>query len=251
MTELIFHVLSWPALGIALLIFGFAPGAILRLIVLAFPRDDPRRQELLGELYAVPRIERPFWVAEQLEVALVEGLGQRIVWAATGRIIERWHLDSGVRRNREHPDTFWIPSEEERSAVAPGMEVKLAFDMRDGWEERMWVTVVAVKGRKLIGKLDSIPVGIPRLLAGDEIKFKREHIIDILHAPESQADACSGMGTPDDPDPLLAHGACNSHGTYHEVAADGYFQPLEPPESQPASSQWPHVQAGDAERRRP
>ena len=78
MTSLILHVIGWPAFLLALLVFGFAPGALLRLIVLAFDRDDPRRQELLAELYAVSRIERPFWVAEQLEVALIEGLGNRV-----------------------------------------------------------------------------------------------------------------------------------------------------------------------------
>jgi len=79
MIALIFHVLVWPTFGIALLVFGFAPGAVLRLIVLAFNRDDPRRRELLAELYGVPRIERPFWVAEQLEIALFEGLRNRLV----------------------------------------------------------------------------------------------------------------------------------------------------------------------------
>jgi hypothetical protein len=53
-------------------------GAMLRLIVLAFHREDPRRQELLAELHAVPRWERPFWVMEQLEVALFEGIWHRI-----------------------------------------------------------------------------------------------------------------------------------------------------------------------------
>jgi hypothetical protein len=78
MDTLLFHVIAWPTLGIAVLVFGFAPGALLRLIVLAFKREDPRRRELLGELHAVPRIERPFWVAEQLEIALFEGLYSRI-----------------------------------------------------------------------------------------------------------------------------------------------------------------------------
>ena len=77
MPSLAFQIVSWPSLGVALLVFGFAPGAVLRLIVLAFPRDDPRRRELLSELYAVPRIERPFWVFEQLELALFEGLRRR------------------------------------------------------------------------------------------------------------------------------------------------------------------------------
>ncbi len=186
MTSLIFHVLSWPTIVIALLVWGFAPGALLRVIVLAFHRDDPRRHELLGELHAIPRIERPFWVVEQLEVALVEGLGQRLVWAATGRIIYRWHLGSGVRRNREHPDTFYLPPEEERQAVAPGMDVKLMFEMRNDGGERMWVTVTAVKKRKLIGRLSCLPVIIPRLMPGDKIKFKRDHIIDIWYDDDSQ-----------------------------------------------------------------
>jgi hypothetical protein len=92
MPSLDFQIISWPALGVALLVFGFAPGAVLRLIVLAYPRDDPRRRELLGELYAVPRIERPFWVIEQLEVALFEGLRGRI---AAG--IVAWRMQSPRR----------------------------------------------------------------------------------------------------------------------------------------------------------
>lgn len=78
MPSLVFQIVSWPTLLVALLVFGIAPGAVLRLIVLAFPRDDPRRRELLGEVYAVPWIERPFWVAEKLELALIEGLGGRL-----------------------------------------------------------------------------------------------------------------------------------------------------------------------------
>jgi DNA-binding transcriptional MerR regulator len=77
MDFLVSQVISWPVFVIALLVFGFAPGAVLRLVVLLFRRDDPRRRELLGELHVVPRIERPFWVIEQLEVALFEGLRGR------------------------------------------------------------------------------------------------------------------------------------------------------------------------------
>jgi hypothetical protein len=98
MSSLISQVISWPVFLVALLVFGFAPGAVLRLIVLAFPRDDPRRRELLGELYAVPRVERPFWVFQQLEIALIEGLGSRLRKAIKhsnpGR--ER-HMDTAAR----------------------------------------------------------------------------------------------------------------------------------------------------------
>jgi hypothetical protein len=103
-SELIFNVLSWPMLGIALLLFGFAPGAVLRVILLAFPPDDPRRRELLGEVHAVPRIERPFWVAEQVEVALFEGLRARI---------RRWRSRALVLRGLirlSSPSPGWLTS---------------------------------------------------------------------------------------------------------------------------------------------
>jgi DNA-binding transcriptional MerR regulator len=77
MFSLTFHTMIWPMVLIALFASGFAPGAVLRLIVLLFPKDDPRRMELLGELHAVPRLERPLWVLEQLEVGLFEGLRHR------------------------------------------------------------------------------------------------------------------------------------------------------------------------------
>ena len=64
MAELLEAVGSWPSL-LVLLVFGFAPGFCLRLIVLAYPRSDPRRAELIAELYAVPRVQRPLGVAEQ------------------------------------------------------------------------------------------------------------------------------------------------------------------------------------------
>ena len=89
MTHLALRVLAWPILAVALLMFGFAPGVVLRLIVLAFRRDDPRRRELLAELYAVPRIERPFWVAGQLEMVLFEGLRGRLTGGAAGSIPEQ------------------------------------------------------------------------------------------------------------------------------------------------------------------
>ena len=79
MVELLEVVTSWWNLLLVLLVFGFAPGFCLRLIVVVYPRSDPRRAELVAELYAVPRMERPLWVAEQLEIALFEGLAHRAV----------------------------------------------------------------------------------------------------------------------------------------------------------------------------
>jgi hypothetical protein len=112
-------VASWQTFLAALVVFGFAPRAVLRVIVRAFPKGDPRRDELLAELHIVPRLLRPLWVTEQLEVAIFEGLRDRVVWAATGRIIHRWQLDSGVELHRKYPDTFWIPSDAEKATSSP------------------------------------------------------------------------------------------------------------------------------------
>ncbi|MGH3830702.1 MAG: hypothetical protein ACRDRS_09675 [Pseudonocardiaceae bacterium] len=78
MVELLEAIASWRSAVLVPAVFGFAPGACLRLIVRAYPRDDPRRAELKAELYVLPWWERPLWVAEQLEVALFEGLPHRL-----------------------------------------------------------------------------------------------------------------------------------------------------------------------------
>lgn len=185
MGEFIDAVASWPTLLLVLLVFGFAPRLVLRVALLAFERDDPRRHELLAELHAVPRIQRPMWVAEQLEVALVEGLGGRIQWALTGRVIHRWSLGDGVERHSKHPDTFYLPSDEAKGLLRPGDDVKLMFEMkRDGGGDRMWVTIVEIGRHHFVGELNNWPVMVPKLVPGDTIKFRLRHIIDIAWREE-------------------------------------------------------------------
>lgn len=96
MDELLETVAPWQSLVLVVVVFGFAPGFCLRLIVLAYPRGNPRRAELIAELYAVPRIQRPLWVAEQLEVALFEGLVHRVLVAI------RWLTDWRRARAQTH-----------------------------------------------------------------------------------------------------------------------------------------------------
>jgi hypothetical protein len=67
-----------------LLIFGFFPGLVLRLLVRLYPKGNPRRMELLGELYAKPQWRRPWFVAQQLETALSEGVPTRVAPLARG-----------------------------------------------------------------------------------------------------------------------------------------------------------------------
>lgn len=75
--DLLSSLISLSTLLVAVLVYGFAPGFVLRLLVLLYPRQDPRRAELIAELYEVPRLTRPFWVAEQIETAVFDGLGAR------------------------------------------------------------------------------------------------------------------------------------------------------------------------------
>ncbi|MFB8776284.1 NACHT domain-containing protein [Streptomyces broussonetiae] len=119
MVELITSFASWSSLLLLVALFGFAPGFLLRIVLKFYPQDDPRRRELLAELYAVPRLERPFWVAEQFETALAEGLpqqGRRMrhkVARVMSRRVEKT-VKGHVRRYMPAPD-------------CPGLDVAQAY----------------------------------------------------------------------------------------------------------------------------
>lgn len=78
MTSLLSSDISWAWFLLFLLVFGVLPGIALRVIVLAHPRDTGRREELIAELYIIPPMRRPLWVAQQLELALTEGVALRL-----------------------------------------------------------------------------------------------------------------------------------------------------------------------------
>ena len=106
-----------------------------------------------------------------------------------------WELESGEARHAKAPDTFWIPSREERESLEVGAGVKLLFIIETEDEnsriehavERMWVIVKLRLSGIYIGILDSEPATFepePGFLArGSEIIFKPEHIIDISQPP--------------------------------------------------------------------
>lgn len=78
MAELVDLIRDWQAILVVLLLFGFAPGCVLRLIVHLYPKNHDRRLELIAELYAMKFIERPLFVAQQIETSLFEGLPARL-----------------------------------------------------------------------------------------------------------------------------------------------------------------------------
>lgn len=181
MTEIFEPVrLTWISALVVLVVFGFAPRLVTRLLSLTFPKDDPRRAELVGEVDSIPYRSRPLFVAEQLEVALVEGLGGRfrLIWSKN--VTHRWTLSDGVKMNNRHPETFQIPTMEEKSSVKIGDHVKISFITRSGEGERMWVQVTKISQRGLVGKIDNEPLLIPGLRYGKIVRFRHEHIIDII-----------------------------------------------------------------------
>ena len=178
-----------PTLGIAVLVFGFLPGFVLSLIVRAYQREDPRRRELLAELYAVPRWERPFWVVEQLEVATRE-VGFPVIEWWFGRLVwHRSHLESGLAQHQAYPESFEIPDEKEKKRLRPGDTAKLMWTVRGLPGERMWVEILERRGDRCVGRLKNSPLFV-YLQAGELVSFDIDDIID-CHGPDQCTVDCS------------------------------------------------------------
>lgn len=166
-----------PTFLLALLIFGFAPGMVLALVVKLLNKEDPRRRELQAELYAVPRWERPFWVCQQFEVGLREGFAPNVSWWL-GRVwLHRAKLESGLELHRQYPETFEIPDAADKRWLEPGDFVKLMWAVRRSPGERMWVEILQRKGDRVVGRLSNEPL-FAHMNAGDTIKFHIDQIID-------------------------------------------------------------------------
>lgn len=77
MSEILAGAVALPTLAVAVLVWGLLPGFVNRLFARIYPADDPRRRDMVAELYAVPRWEQPLWVAQQAERAISEGIPAR------------------------------------------------------------------------------------------------------------------------------------------------------------------------------
>ena len=104
-----------------------------------------------------------------------------------------WRLVSVEGRYADHPDTFQIPSHDQRSCLLPGDGAKLLFDIEtsengrviDRGVDRMWVIVRLRREGRYLGVLDSDPGTADGLVlhAGDEIVFGPEHVAAIDRPP--------------------------------------------------------------------
>jgi hypothetical protein len=197
---------GWTTLGLLVLVFGFVPGPALSLITRLLAADDPRRDELHAELYAVPRWERPFWVAQQFEVALREGVAPRASWRWGRHVWHRAKIDSGLARHREHPDTFWVPSDEDKAELRPGDGVKLMWSIKRMPGERMWLTITHRDGDNLVGVLDNWAV-FAHIPPGEVVKFRIDDIID-FNWEEDRGEVRAGP-----PGVSAYHAECNGAGS--------------------------------------
>src|SRR5262249_39674966 len=88
---------------------------------------------------------------------------------------------------RENPDTFFIPSAEERKSQRVGNSVRLHFRLKEPsaeepQAERMWVTITQEQGflKPYKGALENAPVFIQDLKQGAEVTFKACNIAQTI-----------------------------------------------------------------------
>ena len=99
-----------------------------------------------------------------------------------------YQLADGEARHRESPETFEIPTPEERNAVTDRDSVKLIFEITDGSRtqvERMWVKVTGMKEGLFEGLLNNDPFCTDELKSGEPVTFEARHIIQIKRADET------------------------------------------------------------------
>lgn len=95
-----------------------------------------------------------------------------------------WKLEDVSDRAIDARYTFYLPSKKAIKLLSPGDAVKVVFlcDVENdkGWSaERMWVQITKKKFFGFEGFLDNDPYYIPDIKAGDPVKFKSKHIIQM------------------------------------------------------------------------
>ncbi|MBX4872077.1 toll/interleukin-1 receptor domain-containing protein [Rhizobium bangladeshense] len=113
--------------------------------------------------------------------------------------VDGWELSNGEERSANHPDTFQIPSAEDRSSVPIGHFIKVAFDAtvpdeeaEQGWDtlsERMWIKVIGFDGPYIIGTWANQSLAadvVPQLAYGRPVAVLPEHVIDIRSFEEME-----------------------------------------------------------------
>lgn len=94
-------------------------------------------------------------------------------------------LMDGVARNEAHPDTFQIPTQEERDGLRPGAFAKIGIEMPDGAGERFWVKVEGRAEGENAGRYrgaisnDLVHTRDHGMKDADTIEFGPEHVLAV------------------------------------------------------------------------
>jgi hypothetical protein len=93
-----------------------------------------------------------------------------------------YQLVNAIELNRRYPETFEIPSLDERQSLSHGDFAKIIFlrEANGRKEERMWVEVLELQSDgTYIGRLDNVPSLFSNLKLNDRVAFGPENICDI------------------------------------------------------------------------
>lgn len=106
----------------------------------------------------------------------------------------RYSIDDGEAVHRSAPETYFVPSAQERAAVQPGEYVRLTFRLEvesRSIAERMWVRITRRDGDSYIGRLANNPGSITFLRFGDLVRFKAKNVIKIAAADAGSSQVLS------------------------------------------------------------
>ncbi len=92
-----------------------------------------------------------------------------------------WELIDVEGEADTHPDSFFIPSLDERQGLRVGAVVQLHFRLNtpgeeDPHAERMWLDVIEVLQGSYRGTLRNMPAAIRTLQPGDVVQFEARHV---------------------------------------------------------------------------
>ena len=170
------------------------PVAVKKAVQKRYPKST------LKEIMAITAVKDGNDALEGYEIVLetADKKGVEVTAAPDGKILEdagekketsvqvadgvSYVLEDGEERNRQYPDTFEIPSKEERQNLKAGQIVKLMFRITADGEtqtERMWVVVKGKEKGGYLGILDNDPECTQKMKSGVEVRFEPRHVISI------------------------------------------------------------------------
>jgi hypothetical protein len=99
--------------------------------------------------------------------------------------VKSWKLENVEKTSLANPNTFFIPSAEERKSKNIGDQVRLHFVLKEPDEEaprteRMWVKITETLSNGYKGVLINQPLYITDLNMGDKIEFQSNNIAQTI-----------------------------------------------------------------------